>query len=316
MIDNSIQNPIDIDVPASDDKKRNRKSTSKVWNDFTRYTDANGVKKARCNHCKNPFVGQSTSGTSHLASHLKRCTAKIYKDSGQKTLFAVKSSEGKAKVESFKFDQYKSRMDLGKMVVKHNYPFNIVEHEYFEYFCNGLNPDFKLPSRNTVRSDIIKIHGEMREKVYAMLDELRCRLTLTTDIWTSDSQNFAYAALTVHYIDDEWELNKKILNYKMIGWPHDGESLFKFISQLIMEWNLDKKLFAMVVDNAASNNYMVRTLMSWLSDKIPCGGDFFHVRCSAHILNLIVQDGLALIQPFLSSIRASVMYLSKSPYGI
>lgn len=288
---------------------------SKVCNDFSRYTDANGIKKATCNHRKKSFMGDSTSGISHLASHLKRYTAKIYKDNGKKTNFAVKNSEGKAKVESFKFDQYKSRMDLGIMVVKHNYPFNIIEHEYFEYFFNGMNLDYKLPSRNTVRADIIKIHGEMKEKIYEMLDKLSCRITLTSDIWTFDSQNFAYAALTTHYVDDEWELNKNILNYKMIGWPPDGESLFKFISELVMEWNLDKKLFSMVVDNASSNNYMVRKLQNCVSDKFSCGGDFFHVRCSVHILNLVVQDGLEIINPFLSSVRATVRYLSKSPYG-
>lgn len=98
-------------------------------------------------------------------------------------------------------------------------------------------------------------------------------------------------------------------------WPHDGESLFRFILQLIMEWNLDKKLFSMVVDNASANDSMVRHLKSWLSDRVPCAGDFFHVRCSAHILNLVVQDGLNLIRPLLDDIRGTVRYLNKSPYG-
>lgn len=47
----------------------------------------------------------------------------------------------------------------------------------------------------------------------------------------------------------------------MIEWPHDGESLFRFISQIIFEWNLGKKkLFSMVVDNATANDSMVRHL--------------------------------------------------------
>ncbi|KAI5678671.1 hypothetical protein M9H77_09621 [Catharanthus roseus] len=58
---------------------------------------------------------------------------------------------------------------------------------------------------------------------------------------------------------------------------------------------LDKKLFSMVVYNASSNDSMVRHLKSWLVDKawLLLGGDLFHVRCHAHVLNLIVQDGLA-----------------------
>lgn len=97
-------------------------------------------------------------------------------------------------------------MDLATMIVKHNYPFSMVDHEFFEYFCNGLNPDFNLISRITVRSDIIKLHEEMKVKICELIDGLDCRVTFTNDIWTSDAQNFVYACPTAHYIDDEWRL--------------------------------------------------------------------------------------------------------------
>lgn len=121
----------------------------------------------------------------------------------------MRSSDGSIKVESFKFDQHKSRLDSAKMIIKHNYSLNMVHHEFFEYFCFDLNPDFKLPTRNTVRSNIIRLHEEMKGKVYEMINGLSCRVTLTTDIWTSDSQNFAYASLTAHCVDNDWALEKK-----------------------------------------------------------------------------------------------------------
>ena len=73
----------------------------------------------------------------------------------------------------------------------------------------------------------------------------------------------------------------------------------------------------MVVDNASNNDVMVRLLKNWLCDKslLHMGGDFFHVRCSAHILNLIVQDGLKMIGGLLNKVRDSVRYLNRFPYG-
>ncbi|KAI5648636.1 hypothetical protein M9H77_34641 [Catharanthus roseus] len=73
----------------------------------------------------------------------------------------------------------------------------------------------------------------------------------------------------------------------------------------------------MVVDNASSNDSMVRHLKSWLVEKawLPLGGDLFHVRCSAHILNLIVQDGLAVLGDVILKIRKTCKYLKKSTYA-
>ena len=203
------------------------------------------------------------------------------------------------------------------MIIKHNYPFNMVDHEFFKIFCNSLNPNFKVVSRNTIRVDILNVHKIEKDKLYNLLEGLSCKITITTDIWTSDHQNFAYACLTAHYVNDEWELKKKILPYRYIEYPHDGEILFRFVSDLILEWNIDKKLFSMVVDNASSNDSMVRHLKNWLCDKslLLSSGELFHVRCSAHILNLIVQDGLKEIGGLLHKIRETVRYLNRSPYG-
>jgi hypothetical protein len=54
---------------------------------------------------------------------------------------------------------------------------------------------------------------------------------------------------------------------------------------------IDKKVFFITLDNASANDLCVVNLKPKLKD-LPCDGDLFHMRCCAHILNLIVQDGL------------------------
>ena len=57
-------------------------------------------------------------------------------------------------------------------------------------------------------------------------------------------------------------------------------------------------MFSITLDNAKYNDNMQKMLANSLSVYNPLSSydDYFHVRCSAHILNLIVQDGLNTIR--------------------
>ncbi|KAG8387968.1 hypothetical protein BUALT_Bualt02G0076300 [Buddleja alternifolia] len=184
---------------------------------------------------------------------------------------------------TFKFDQMKSRRKLAISCIKHKFPFNIGEHEHFEDFLSSLNPNFQLPCRNTIRSDVIDVYREEKVKPILSMMNGNCR--------------------------------KKILSFKKIPYPHDGDNLFNFMKENILEWNLDKKIFSVVVDNASSNDSMMRKLREWLlkDSLIPLNENLLHVRCSAHVLNLIVQDGLSPIRGLIEKIRETMRYLNKSP---
>ena len=43
------------------------------------------------------------------------------------------------------------------------------------------------------------------------------------------------------------------------------------------------------------------------------GGSILHMRCTAHILNLIIRDGLSFIGDGIERIRDSVIYWTRSP---
>ncbi|XAR55255.1 hypothetical protein NMG60_11035280 [Bertholletia excelsa] len=290
-----------------------RRLTSKVWNDFDKLKGPKG-EIARCKHCKKNFVGGS--GTSNLRKHLDgRCPVLLQQEAEHADTDATTNVIYASPESAFKLDQEKSQKDFARMIIKHNYPFNMAEHDLFETFCNNLQPMFKFVLRNTVRDDVIDIYHEEKNKLYKILDDLSCRIALTADIWTSEHQNFAYICMCAHYITDDWLLKKNILAYKYILYPHDGTALFGWIEELILEWNIDKKLFSIVVDDATNNDVMVRLLGDRLSEKklLPLDGKLFHARCSAHMLNMAVQDGLKMIEGLVGKIRDTVKYLDESP---
>ena len=76
---------------------------------------------------------------------------------------------------------------------------------------------------------------------------------------------------------------------------------------MLKDWGIDGK-------NVSSNDSMQNILKERLNLKngLLCDGYFFHVRYCAHILNLIVQEGLKGARETLYKIRESVKYVRAS----
>ena len=116
------------------------------------------------------------------------------------------------------------------------------------------------------------------------------RICLTSDIWTSWTHN-GFLCITAYYIDNEWKLNKRIISFKIINAPHNGKNIASLINDEIIDFGIRDKIFTITLDNASNNDAAVSRLKRyWQIKEDQC--KIFHVRCCAHILNLIVKDGL------------------------
>lgn len=96
--------------------------------------------------------------------------------------------------------------------------------------------------------------------------------------------------------------------------PHTAKVLADVLVGCLMDWNLDRKLSTLTVDNCSTNDAMIKEIF----DKIPLSslilrGQFFHMRCCAHILNLIVKDGLLIISKTIENVRESVDFWRATP---
>jgi hypothetical protein len=128
----------------------------------------------------------------------------------------------------------------------HEYPFNIVEHDYFVKFVNSLRPSFPLKSRVTARKEIMDIYLAEKEKLYAYLKTVICRFSTTMDIWTS-CQNKSYMCVTLHWIDDNWHIQKRIVAFFQVERRHTGHKLAKVFTEVMVKWFVETKLFALCI---------------------------------------------------------------------
>lgn len=96
---------------------------------------------------------------------------------------------------------------------------------------------------------------------------------------------------------------------------HSGINLSQAIMKILFDWNIDKKIFSLTLDNDGANAVRVRDMIVQLNRMggICCGGKLFHIRCVAHIINLIVQYGVNVIRKGCDNIREVVRKVKNSP---
>ncbi|KAJ0479669.1 putative transcription factor/ chromatin remodeling BED-type(Zn) family [Helianthus annuus] len=270
--DENSKEPLDSVDEQTVDQEKNEGGTkrSNVWDHFTFDKSA---EKSTCHYCKKLIkAGTKANGTSDIWTHLKQACSKspIYKkvDNKKQSKLAFKPKsmgEDGGSLASHTFSQEKCRKLLARMCIKDNLPFSVVDDEGLREFVWELNPLFKFPSRWTVARDCLSTYEEEKKKLKHLLKDQT--VSLTTDTWTS-VQNFNYMSLTAHWVDENWVLRKKILNFCQIS-NHKGETIGKLVYHCLRKWGIDR-VFTVTVDNASSNDGAIKYLKKCLRVLILC----------------------------------------------
>ena len=134
-------------------------------------------------------------------------------DIRQQLLKARKTLDEKVQFENFTFDQDVSRNELANAIILHEYSLSIVDHYGFRKFIATLQPLFKMVSRNTIKSDVLKIYDVEKKKTYTLLEKLNSRIVITTEKWSCTKKK-GIMAITAHFIDESWILHSRILRYE------------------------------------------------------------------------------------------------------
>ncbi|KAL4595873.1 hypothetical protein ACB092_12G124000 [Castanea dentata] len=282
-----------------------RKYKSIVWNHFKRKR-VDEKDKAECNYCKKLLVRESNYGTKHLHDHVKICPRRKLqdvRDMNQKNLARDQNKvDSMAGVNAYNFDQNVSRNELARMIILHEYPLSIVDHIGFRNNSTSLRPLFRMVSRNTIK-DILSIYVKEMEKSKHEIDKNQGRISITTDMWTSHKKKRGFMVVTAHFIDE----------FIYMPSPYTKEVFFSVILDNLLEWNIDRKLSTMTMDNCSTNSLVIKIIL----DKLQCGvlimrGSMLHMRCAAHVRNLIVQDGLDVIGSCIEKVRKNVRFWTAS----
>ncbi|WVZ52414.1 LOW QUALITY PROTEIN: hypothetical protein U9M48_003470, partial [Paspalum notatum var. saurae] len=203
---------------------------------------------------------ESNYGTMGFWTHLRTTHSTV---KGQQQLKKDHGTDITA-VEPYRYDEQASLKKFYLAIVMHEYPFNISDHEYFVQFIKSLRPSFPIKSRVTVRNEIMSMYLEEMDKQYNYFKNVDCCFSTTMDMWTSN-QNKSYMCVTTHWVDDNWCIQKRILNFFHVKGRHTSAKLAETFTEVMVNWYVEKRLFALTLDNASANEVAVRDIITDLN---------------------------------------------------
>ncbi|XP_076908608.1 zinc finger BED domain-containing protein RICESLEEPER 2-like [Bidens hawaiensis] len=151
--------------------------------------------------------------------------------------------------------------------------------------CGRFTKELELPSQNTIARDILSLYVDENKKLKQFLGK--------------SSQSIGIC-------------KKMVLNFEVIS-NHRGDTIGKMIESCLIAWGIEK-VFTITVDNASSNDtaiFLKKKIKNWGNAILDV--QYLHMRCCAHVLNLVVCDGLKDYDPSIQVVRNAMRYVRLSP---
>ena len=205
-----------------------------------------------------------------------------------------RKSTDKTKITSFMGQTPTFKRALVKWLVLTYQPLSVTEHESFKEMIASISPSLKIPSRRELCDALDGLEEQARAAILKALQGQM--LAITTDAWTSAAIE-AYLSLTVHYLDEAFNMQTLPIECAAFPGSHTGERIKEKIYQMLERSGVSADdISAMVADNAA-NQALAGKLCSF--DSVPC---------TPHTLQLTVKDILEdpVCQSLLKKVRKIV----------
>jgi hypothetical protein len=175
-----------------------------------------------------------------------------------------------------------------------------VEDSEFQQFLAHLQPKFTLPERRKVSKVLVPAHRVRLEAIIQVKLKGLSDYAITFDGWSSLA-NIHYVAITLHGIDENWELLTFLLD--MLP-TKDGEKAVH-IADMVRETFEDWKLSLGRVVSVSSD-----ATPAMISAVAELGLSWFN--CMAHAINLAVKEGLLAIEMLVKRCNRICTFFHKS----
>ena len=159
-------------------------------------------------------------------------------------------------------------------------PFSTVDDDLFRKITEKLGLNL-LKRKQLAEVYLPKVHRFYVDKLKHMITRKEFDYSITSDGWsTSLNKKIHWCSTTIHFIDDNWILQRRLLDMGDLGTVASASVIGDLWSVQLSLWNLNPdNLVACVVDGAANFQCASRKNSST-----------FNLWCYCHQIHLLVED--------------------------
>jgi hypothetical protein len=240
----------------------------------TVFLNSSGKKEWPCRYCLVNY--QLSGGTENIGAHLRKHHG-VHEDSPadiriknlETSIAAAMEGASANPQKRRRLNQEEAITDLNPDVLELlyvqfiavcNQSLRLAECPEFRAFLFYLNKDIDtwLPSDNhTIHKWVMRQWEAEKVKKKQRLQSARSKIHITTDMWTS-TNDLAMMAVVAQFLGEDNQLETILLALKSVEGSHEGENLAKYLMEVVEDWGFANNLGYLVMDNASSNDTLIR----------------------------------------------------------
>ncbi|XP_049337568.1 E3 SUMO-protein ligase ZBED1-like [Astyanax mexicanus] len=278
------------------------RTTSNIWKWFGYLKSDQAQLSPKCRICRRA-VQTKTGNTTNLFHHLKKYHPVEYTESvnirsgaasqplshgtSQPSSSGVSPKQQSIVATFASITPYETKtkrhQEITKAVTyfmaKDMMPLSTVEKEGFKNLVKVLDSRYQLPGRKYFSQTALPLlYEECRAKLEAELKLVR-HFATTADMWSSRTSE-PYLSLTVHYIDEEWNLQNRCLQTAFVPEDHTAEIISHALEDALASWGLREERQVCITTDNGANIAKAVSLKKWT-----------RLQCFGHRLHLAIERG-------------------------
>ena len=154
---------------------------------------------------------------------------------------------------------------LLQTIISLNLFFHVIENEFLQCLFQMLQSEIssQLFSQTKLHNLLNKKHERTMNNLLINHESI-IKIFLAVDDW-NNSNHLAFLEINCYYIDQNWQYQKKLLEFKLVFNSHIDQKLAEIVESVLIKYKLEIHLLAVITDNADNNDMMQTELKDALN---------------------------------------------------